>query len=130
MKAIYVQKGETLYYISAEDVAPGGLVSLGTRIGVAAAGIAAGETGAVQVEGVFKLAKAEDEPIDLGAAVFYDAAADAITAKAVRDVPAVQSEEEDDAAEDGDKAEGNVPAGYAVQAAAESDAVVLVKLLG
>lgn len=129
MKAVYVQKGETLYYTSAEDVAPGGLVSLGTRVGVAAAGIAAGETGAVQVEGVFKLAKAEGEAIGLGAAVFYDAAEDAITAKAEKgNGVALQAEEENDAAEDG--AEDNVPAGYAVQAAAENDAVVLVKLQG
>ena len=108
MKAVYWQRGETLYYTSGEDVPPGGLVSLGTRTGVAAAGIAAGETGAVQVEGVFKLAKAEGEAIPLGAAVFYDAAADAVTATA----------------------EKNIPAGYAVQAAAENDAAVLVKLLG
>jgi len=109
MKAIYWQRGETLDYTAAADAAPGSIVSLGgTRIGIAAAGISAGETGAVQVEGVFKLAKAEGEAVALGAAVYYDAAADAVTAAA----------------------EGNTPAGYAVQVAAESDTAVLVKLLG
>lgn len=108
MKAVYWQRGETLDYTSEEDVSPGGLVSFGTRIGVAAAGIAAGETGTVQMEGVFSLTKAEGEAISLGAAVYYDQAADVITATA----------------------EGNVPTGYAAAAAAEIDSAVLVKLPG
>jgi len=108
MKAVYVQKGEALYYTPADDAANGSVVVLGTRIGVAAGDIPAGAAGTVHVEGVFKLAKAEGEAIALGTAVCYDSAADAITAAA----------------------EGNTPAGYAVQAAAENDVSVLVKLLG
>jgi len=108
MKAIYVQKGEALYFTPEENVANGSVVSLGTRIGIAAGDIPAGGTGTIHVEGVFKLAKAEGEAVTLGAAVYYNKTTDAITAAA----------------------EGNTPAGYAVQAAAESDAAVLVKLLG
>ncbi len=108
MKAIYVQKGEALYVTPEENVTNGSVVSLGTRIGIAAGDIPAGGTGTVRVEGVFKLAKAEGEAVALGAAVYYNKAADAVSAAA----------------------EGNIPAGYAVQAAAENDAAVLVKLLG
>ncbi len=109
MKAIYVQQGEALYITPEENVANGSVVSLGgTRIGVAAGDIPAGGVGTVHVEGVFKLAKAAGEAVALGAAVYYSKAADAVTAAA----------------------EGNVPAGYAVRAAAEGDTAVLVKLLG
>ena len=108
MKATYYQRGETLDYTPAEDVENGAVVSLGTRVGVAAAPIRAGEQGAVHVVGVFAMPKAEGEAIDQGAAVYYDAEADAITAT------------------EG----GNTPAGYAAASAAATDAVALVKLLG
>lgn len=108
MKAIFVQKGETLYYTPSEDVAPGSVVSLGTRIGVAAAGIPAGQQGTLQMEGVFRLAKAESDTAEMGAALYYDKEADAVTTTA----------------------DSNVPAGYAAAPAGENDATVLVKLLG
>jgi len=107
MKAIYWQKGEALDYTTAEAVANGSVVSLGTRIGIAAGDIPAGGTGTVHVEGVFKLAKATGTAIDQGTAVFYDAESDVITAT-----------------------EGGIPAGYAAVPAAADDPVVLVKLLG
>lgn len=107
MKAIYWQKGEALDYTAAEAVANGSVVSLGARIGIAAGDIPAGGTGTVHVEGVFKLAKAASTAIDQGAAVFYDAESDVITAT-----------------------EGGIPAGYAAAPAAADDPVVLVKLLG
>lgn len=107
MKAVYWQKGEALDYTPAENTANGSVVSLGTRIGIAAGDIPAGSTGTIHVEGVFKLAKAEGTAIALGAAVCYDAESDVITAT-----------------------EGGVPAGYAAAPAAADDPVVLVKLLG
>ena len=42
MKAIYVQQGAALDYTAAEDVKNGAVVSLGTRIGIAAGDIPAG----------------------------------------------------------------------------------------
>lgn len=107
MKAIYYQRGETLDYIPEEDMETGAVVPLGTRIGIAAAPTPAGELGHIHVTGVFILNKAAEE-IKMGASVYYDAAADAVTAT-----------------------EGsNVPAGYAAADAAAADATVLVKLLG
>lgn len=110
MKATYYQRGETLDFFPTENVENGAVVSLGTRIGVAAAPIRAGEQGAVHVAGVFAMAKAKAkaEEIKQGAAVYYDAAAEAITTTA----------------------DGNTPAGYAAADAATTATSVLVKLLG
>lgn len=106
MSAKYWQKGETLDYTATEAVKNGDIVSLNTRIGVAGNDIAAGETGAVHVEGVFELPKAAGE-ITLGAAVYWDAENQEISTT-----------------------ESGIPAGYAVAASDASAAVVLVKLLG
>ena len=108
MKATYYQRGETLDYTATKKLEAGDVVSLGSRIGVAAANIGAGEQGAVHVVGVFAMAKANTEEIKLGAAVYYDAAAEAITTTA----------------------DGNTPAGYAAADAATTATSVLVKLLG
>lgn len=108
MKAIYVQKGETLDYTPDADVTAGSIVPLTSRIGIAAAPISAGETGTLQMEGVFRFPKASGEEIQMGAAVFYDAATSAITTAA----------------------DGNTPAGYAAAPALAKDSGVLVKLLG
>lgn len=115
MSAKYWQKGETLDYTATAAVSVGDIVSLNTRIGVAGNDIAAGETGAVNVEGVFEMPKAT-VAVTLGAAVYWDAEAKNITT--------VASTGSDDTKKD------NIPAGYAVAAAASADATVLVKLLG
>lgn len=107
MNAKYWQRGETLDYTPGAAVKNGAVVSLGTRIGIAGSDIAAGEQGQIHVVGVFEMAKDAAE-ITLGAAVYYNEAEDQITATA----------------------DGNVPAGYAVQAAGAASATVLVKLLG
>jgi len=108
MKATYWQRGETLDFTPTEDVENGAVVSLGTRIGVAGTNIRAGEQGQVHVVGVFAMEKDKTEAITMGAAVYYNAAADVITATAA----------------------DNIPAGYAAAEAAASDTTVLVKLLG
>lgn len=108
MKVTYYQRGETLDYTPAENVAPGSVVDLGTRIGVAAAGIAAGCSGALQMVGVFAMTKTNTEKITMGAAVYYDADTDVITATA----------------------DGNTPAGYAAADADTTATSVLVKLPG
>jgi predicted RecA/RadA family phage recombinase len=107
MSAKYWQKGETLDYTATAAVQNGDVVSLNTRIGVAGNDIAAGETGAVHVVGVFEIPKAA-VAIDLGAAVYWDADNQQITTTQA----------------------GNIPAGYAVAAAGANDDAALVKLLG
>ena len=120
MKATYYQRGETLDYFPTKNVENGEVVSLGTRIGVAAAPIYAGGQGAVHVVGVFALTKANTEEIKLGTAVYYDADADKITATASKEVGEGSSKE----------TVHNTPAGYAVADAATTATSVLVKLLG
>lgn len=108
MKATYWQRGETLDYTPEKAVGNGEVVSLGTRIGVAGGDIKANELGHLHVVGVFEMTKATSEAITMGATVYYDAGAGAITTTA----------------------SSNVPAGYAAAAASANDATVLVKLLG
>ena len=108
MKATYYQRGETLDYTATKKLEAGDVVSLGSRIGVAAEPVSAGQVGHVHVVGVFAMTKANTEEIKQGAAVYYDAAAEAITATA----------------------DGNTPAGYAAADAATNATSVLVKLLG
>lgn len=108
MKATYWQRGETLDYTPTAAVKNGAVVDLGTRVGVAGSDIAAGEQGQVHVVGVFEMDKADGVAVTMGAAVYYDADADVITATA----------------------DGNTPAGYAAADAAAADPTALVKLLG
>ena len=108
MKATYYQRGETLDYTAAKKLEAGDVVSLGSRIGVAAEPVSAGQVGHVHVVGVFAMTKANTEEIKLGTAVYYDAAAEAITTTA----------------------DGNTPAGYAAADAVTTATSVLVKLLG
>ncbi len=118
MKAIYIQKGETLDYTPTDDVAAGSVVPLTSRIGIAAAPIPAGKTGALQMEGVFLLPKLETETFQMGDLLYYDKDADVITATA--------SKEEGEGA--GKTTTANTPAGFA--AAPATGKSVLVKLLG
>ena len=71
--------------------------------------LAGGLIGSIHMEGVFKIPKKAAEAITAGAVVFYSE--DGLTAVAA------------------EKA-AQVTVGYAVSAAAESDATVMVKLLG
>lgn len=107
MNAKYWQRGETLDYTPTAAVKNGAVVSLGTRIGIAGSDIEKNTQGQIHVVGVFEMAKASGA-ITMGAAVYYDTAADKITTTAT----------------------SNVPAGYAAAAAAAADTTVLVKLLG
>lgn len=120
MKAVYYQRGETLDYFPTENVENHAVVNLGTRIGVAAAPIKAGDQGAVHVVGVFSMPKANTEEIKMGAVVYYDADADVITTTASTEVGEGQDKE----------TVNNTPAGYAAADAATTATSVLVKLLG
>ena len=108
MKATYWQRGESLDYKNNTTavIEENTIISIATRIGVAGTAIEPGQTGSLHVTGVFEIAKAEGEAITMGTAVYFDGSA--ITATA----------------------DGNTPAGYAAQDAAESASAVLVKLLG
>lgn len=110
MSAKYWQRGETIDYTATEAVSNGDVVDLATRIGVAGNDIAAKETGAVHVVGVFEIPKATGA-ITVGQALYWDKTAENITTTAVSDST-------------------NTPAGWAVAAAGANDATVLVKLLG
>lgn len=110
MSAKYWQRGETIDYTATDDLANGDVVNLATRIGVAGDDIAAGETGAVHVVGVFEMPKATGA-VTVGQALYWDAAAENITTAA------------------GSSRRTPRPAGP-VAAAGSSDATVLVKLLG
>ena len=78
MSAKYWQRGETIDYTATDDLANGDVVNLATRIGVAGDDIAAGETGAVHVVGVFEMPKATGA-VTVGQALYWDAAAENIT---------------------------------------------------
>ena len=106
MSAKYWQKGEAIDYTAAAKIAAGDVVNLATRIGVAAADIAAGETGAVHVTGVYRIPKASGA-VTVGQALYWDKSAKNITTTS-----------------------GSTPAGWAVAAAESADTTVLVKLLG
>lgn len=109
MKAVYVQEGKNLDYqnTGGDVIVAGDVVVLGSHIGIAAGDIAAGEKGAICMEGVFRLPKKADEAITAGADVYYSEAG----------MTAV-------------KAESAAAVGYAVSAAAEADGTVTVKLFG
>lgn len=108
MIANYQQPGSAIDYPNGTSsaIAAGQVVSLTTRIGVAGTDIPASAVGSLYVKGVFAMPKAASTStaIAIGAAVYYDASADNITTTAA----------------------SNIPAGWAIAAAAESDTTVQV----
>ena len=110
MKASYWHKGESIDYknTTSSKIEALTVVSLATRIGIAGTDINPSDTGAVHVEGVYKMKKAASEEITLGASVYYDESNKCITSTS----------------------DSNIPAGYAVEASASSNGYVYVKLLG
>jgi predicted RecA/RadA family phage recombinase len=106
-KAAFWQRGEALDYANDTNkkIEANTIVVYGSRIGVIGGDIPAGEKGSLHVTGVFELPKASEE-ITAGAEVYWDDASGNITTTAG----------------------SNTPAGFAAQAAASDDAVVLVKI--
>ena len=70
-----VQHGSLIDYTAGADIAAGGVVVIGSLVGVAPRPIANGDTGAVAIEGVYKLPKPSagsgSETISAGAQVLY-----------------------------------------------------------
>lgn len=115
-KATYWQRGETLDYKNGTDkkIEANTIISFSGHIGVAGTDILPGELGSLHVMGVFEIPKTATTAIEMGAAVYFDGTG--IT------------DAEDDGATSNPTA---YPlAGYAAQAAAAADTVILVKLAG
>ena len=116
-KAVYWQRGESLDYVNSGTsvIEANTIIPIAGRVGVAGTSINPGEKGSLHVTGVYEIEKTGTAAIEMGAAVYFDGTG--IT----------------DAADNGktgvEKAE-YTPAGYAAQAAAAADSVILVKLMG
>lgn len=100
----YKHRGESIDYTPTSDLKFGDVVSLTTRVGIAAADIPANTVGALAITGVWAFPKAAGA-IAVGAAVNYD------TSK-----------------KNAGTAEGGVPAGWCVKPAADADTTVWVKI--
>lgn len=87
-KATFVQLGKNIDYTATEAVEYMAIVPLTTCVGVALENIEAGGTGTVTLEGVYDMPAGTSEAIDAGAAVYYDATNDVITATAGSNTPA------------------------------------------
>lgn len=87
-KATFVQLGKNIDYAATEAVEYMQIVPLTSCVGVALEAIEAGGTGTVTLEGVYDMPAASAEAIDAGAAVYYNATDDVITATATGNTPA------------------------------------------
>lgn len=106
MKARYIQRGESIDYVPATDVAAGDIVKLGKLIGVAKLDIKTGELGALACVGVYEILSG-----GLTIAVGDVVSVDPTSGKAVAEGTA-----------------GAVKFGHAVTAASASEATVSVRL--
>lgn len=102
----YIQNGDVLDAVLGADVASGGVVVVGELVGVATTAGKSGDTIAVNLCGVFEVAKATGA-INQGAKVYWDAGNSNATTTA----------------------SGNKQIGHAWLAAQSGDATVQVKLL-
>lgn len=106
MKARYIQRGDSIDYTSTSDIAAGDIVKVGSLVGVAKLDIKAGELGTIALVGVYEL-EGNGTAIEAGAVVSVDPTTGKMCA---------------------DGASGAVKFGHAVQSAAATDAIVLVRL--
>lgn len=106
-KATYWQRGETLDYRNTTEIKieANTIIPFGSHIGVAGTDILPGELGSLHVAGVFEIRKTDATAIEMGTEVYFDG--DGITTT-----------------------KSDILAGYAAQAAAAADTVILVKLAG
>ena len=106
--ATYVAPGNSIDYTPGSAVSAGDVVVVGDIVGIAARDIAASALGALAVEGVFAVAKAttSTSAITAGAKLYWDASGEVVTTTAG----------------------SNKVIGYAIAAAAATDATVNVKL--
>jgi len=72
MKARYIQRGDSIDYTPAADVAAGDIVRIGALKGVAKLDIKAGELGALALTGVYELAVKAGKSFAPGQAAYFD----------------------------------------------------------
>lgn len=108
-KAAFWQRGEALDYTNTgtKTIEANTIISFGGHIGIAGTDILPGEVGSLHVTGVFEMPKTATGAIEMGTDVYYDGTGITDT-----------------------EGDSTVLAGYAAQAAAASDTVILVKLAG
>lgn len=106
MTTKFVQPGEVIDYTAGANIASGQVVVMGARIGVALKAIANGETGPMQVTGVFNIAKLSTDNMAQGALLYWDNTNSRLTTTA----------------------SGNTLAGFAAAAAAASTTSVNIKI--
>jgi len=106
MNARYIQRGESIDYTPAADVAAGDIVKLGNLVGVAKLDIRAGELGALSLVGVYAVTKG-NTAFAMGDAIGWDATNKKAVAAATT---------------------GAIPLGTAIAAAAATDSTVAVRL--
>ena len=75
----FTSKGAVLDHVASADVTGGAPVAMGDSVGVAVADIAAGNMGAVAVEGIYEVTKVSGTAWTQGQAVDFDASAGAFT---------------------------------------------------
>ena len=134
MKAVYVQKGESLDYLneSGKAIDAGEVVVFGSRIGIAGTFIPAGEVGTLHMKGVFKVPKKTGETIEAGADVHYtEDGFSAAVGVAVSDTEGseVGTAKVGEATVGARAASGTSSAvGYAVKKAEDADSIVMINL--
>ncbi|WP_339678346.1 DUF2190 family protein [uncultured Zhongshania sp.] len=107
----YVAAGNVLDHTASGDIASGAVVVMGNILGVALDAIANGETGPVQIKGVFTVPKVSGAVIAQGDSLTYD-----ITAEAFDDNAATA-------------AAGDITGAAAVAAAAAGDGATTMQVL-
>jgi predicted RecA/RadA family phage recombinase len=75
MATNYQQPGKVIDYTAGADITSGSVVKIGQILGVALADIANGETGPVQIEGVFEVPKVTAAVIAQGESLTWDVSA-------------------------------------------------------
>lgn len=83
MKAVYVQRGESIDYTpTSASVSAGDVVAIsatGPLFGIAKLDIAKDELGALALKGIYDIAKLKDDVVAVGAIVYWDADAGTAT---------------------------------------------------
>lgn len=114
MKAVYIQKGESIDYVNGtnKSIAAGDVVVIGDHIGISGTDIPAGMTGSLHVVGVYELDNTSENGITIGTNVYWDGVG--------------ISEKEKTGT--GDSAVPNASAGYAIAGARAGDKRIIVKV--
>lgn len=117
MKAAFWQRGEEIDYTNTTKatIQANTIVTIGSRIGIVGGDILPGEIGALHMNGVFAIPKADEGEIAAGIDVYF-------TEKGI-------TKSADNGKTSGEKVE-YPKAGYLIETAAASDAMAKVKLLG